>query len=116
MKRRDVQIRENSPLARIAAGRLGTDNVAMVIGHTIHLYGVSRSRFLARESWVCHELQHVAQYERHGIAGFVLRYLWESLRRGYHANRFEAEARAAESDRTLLDRYRIAARKDKEKD
>ncbi len=108
MIRRKVQIRENSRLARIAARQLGTRNVAMVVGSTIHLHGVNRAAFLARESWVCHELRHVAQYERYGLAGFLLRYLWESMRRGYHANRFEAEARAAESDRTLLDRYRIA--------
>ncbi len=39
-----------------------------------------------------HELAHVHQFER--IRNFPLRYLWESLRHGYHANRFEREADA----------------------
>lgn len=39
-----------------------------------------------------HELGHVHQFG--ASAGFPLRYVWESLRRGYGANRFEAEANA----------------------
>ena len=39
-----------------------------------------------------HELAHVRQFAR-GRA-FPLRYAWESLRRGYTNNRFEAEADA----------------------
>ena len=37
-----------------------------------------------------HEVAHVHQFQR--INGFPALYLWESLRRGYHANRFEVEA------------------------
>ena len=39
-----------------------------------------------------HELCHVRQFGR-GRA-FPFQYIWESLRRGYHQNRFEAEADA----------------------
>jgi len=39
-----------------------------------------------------HEVAHVHQFQR--ISVFPIRYLWESLRHGYHANRFELEADA----------------------
>jgi hypothetical protein len=39
-----------------------------------------------------HELRHVAQFE--SDRAFPLRYLWESLRRGYQSNRYEVDARA----------------------
>ena len=38
-----------------------------------------------------HEIRHVQQFQ--ASASFPLRYIWESLRRGYYANRFEADAR-----------------------
>jgi hypothetical protein len=38
-----------------------------------------------------HELRHVAQFE--SSRAFPIRYIGESLRRGYHANRYEVEAR-----------------------
>ena len=37
-----------------------------------------------------HELGHVRQFE--ASAAFPVRYLWESLRRGYEANPYEADA------------------------
>ena len=37
-----------------------------------------------------HELGHVRQFE--ASPTFPVRYLWESLRRGYSANRYEADA------------------------
>lgn len=39
-----------------------------------------------------HELRHVAQFE--SDRAFPIRYIWESLRRGYHENRYEIDARA----------------------
>ena len=39
-----------------------------------------------------HELRHVQQFE--ASAAFPVLYLWEWIRRGYFANRFEADARA----------------------
>lgn len=106
-ERNAVRIKENSLLARLAAWRMRTTNVAMVIGHTIHLHGVTRNEFLGRKSWLCHELRHVAQFEAFGTIGFLYRYLLETRRHGYRNNRFEVEARASENDDDLLLRYTI---------
>ena len=38
-----------------------------------------------------HELRHVHQFQ--ASLGFPIRYLWESIRRGYSRNRFEVDAR-----------------------
>lgn len=91
-----VHLREGSFLARIAAWKMGTSSVAMVLGRTIHLWGVSRAEFLADTAWVRHELMHVEQYRRYGTIGFLFRYTWESVRRGYRNNYLEVEARAVE--------------------
>lgn len=92
-----VNIKENSWLAKIAAKKLRSQAVAMVIGDTIHLYNTSKEEFLQNEKWVKHELCHIRQYRQHGIAGFLIKYLWESIKKGYHNNQFEVEARAAEN-------------------
>jgi hypothetical protein len=66
---------------------LGQRSVAAItVGSTV---------FLARRPapslhLLLHELGHVRQYRRDKT--FVIRYLWESLRRGYSRNRFELEA------------------------
>jgi hypothetical protein len=44
-----------------------------------------------------HEIRHVQQFQ--ASASFPVQYIWESLRRGYHANRFEADARRYASAR-----------------
>lgn len=97
-----VRIKENSRIARIAAWKLGTSTMAITLGSTIHLHNTSRADFLGNPSWVCHELAHVLQYRRYGFTGFLFRYLWESMRRGYYNNHWEAEAREKETDRSLL--------------
>lgn len=91
-----VNIRERSFFARLAAGKMGSKQMAMVFGRTIHLHGITSDEFLNHTSWVKHELCHVEQYKRFGFAGFLFRYLIESIRHGYHNNKFEVEARAAE--------------------
>jgi hypothetical protein len=89
-------IKENSFLAKIASKKLRAESVAMVLGKTIHLYGTTKENFLKDEKWVKHELCHIKQYEEHGIILFLIKYLWESLKVGYHNNKYEMEARAAE--------------------
>ena len=42
------------------------------------------------EALLLHELRHVHQFET--TPGFPVRYVWESLRRGYRAIRFEVDA------------------------
>jgi len=99
----NVKIKENSRIAKWAARRLGTRSMALTLGHTIHLHQATRQTFLQDHDWVCHELQHVTQFHRYGFLRFLVLYLWESIRRGYYNNRFEAEARAAAKNRQLLE-------------
>ena len=89
-------IKENSRLAAIAAKKLGTKSVAMVFGNTIHLHGAGKEEFLKDTRWVKHELCHLQQYRQHGYIGFIIKYLWQTIRKGYYNNQFEVAARAAE--------------------
>jgi hypothetical protein len=91
-------IKENSWIAKIAAWKLKSRSVAIVFGSTIHLHHCSAADFLKNERWLKHEQCHIRQYRQHGYLGFILKYLWESLRRGYYNNKFEVEARAAEQE------------------
>lgn len=99
-----VRIKENSYFARLAAWKLGASTMAITLGSTIHLHNTKREDFLSNQSWVCHELAHVRQFRHYGYYFFLLRYLWESFRKGYYNNRWEIEARAAEKDISLLER------------
>ena len=92
MLQNNFTIKENSWLAKIASLKLGTKSVAMVLGKTIHLHNTTKSAFLQDEKWVKHELCHIKQFKQHGYVGFIVKYLWESLRKGYYKNRFEVEA------------------------
>ena len=98
MANEQFTIKENSWLAKIAAKKIRTSAVAMVLGNTIHLYNTSKAEFLQNEKWVKHELCHIRQYRQHGFAVFIIKYLWESIQKGYYNNRFEVEARAAENE------------------
>jgi hypothetical protein len=102
-----VFIRERSWIAAIAAKKLGTEKLAIVIGDTIHLTRTSRSEFLADRRWVCHELKHIAQFRRYGFARFIILYLIESARNGYYNNRYEKEARAAEKDASIIQKVQF---------
>ena len=97
MNKPEFIIKENSWLAKIAAKKLKADSVAMVLGKTIHLHNTSKENFLSDERWVKHELCHIKQFKEHGYFMFVVKYLWESLRKGYNNNRFEVEASNAET-------------------
>jgi hypothetical protein len=90
------RIKENSLIAHIAARKLKTNQVAIVIGSTIHLWKTSRVEFLNNQRWLRHELCHLAQFKRHGFLRFIVLYVIESIRSGYFNNKFEVEARAAE--------------------
>ncbi len=94
---KELCIKENSWIAKLASKKLGSKNAAIVIGKTIHLYNVRREDFLADEEWVNHEICHIRQFEEHGFFPFILMYLWESIKYGYYRNKFEVEARNAEN-------------------
>ena len=89
------RIRENSWIAKIAARKLRSQRVAIVLGKTIHLFNTSTEEFLRDRKWVKHELCHIRQFKLYGYMGFIVRYLLESILHGYHDNKFEKEARAA---------------------
>ena len=97
MNNKNFIIKENSWLAKLAAIKLGTKAVAMVLGKTIHLYNTTEAEFLQDEKWVKHELCHIKQFKEHGYFLFLVKYIWESIKKGYYSNRFEVEARNAEN-------------------
>jgi Domain of unknown function (DUF4157) len=101
VKTTQVKIKENSWLAKLAAAKLKEKKVAIVFGNTIHLHNTTAQEFLQDKKWVKHELKHVEQYKRHGFAGFIGRYLVESVKKGYHNNKFEKEARECECEEEL---------------
>ena len=80
----------------MAAWKLDSDQIALVIGKTIYLHNVSRKEFLENQRWVKHELEHIRQYRRYGLISFIIRYLVESYKKGYSNNKYERQARAAE--------------------
>ena len=94
----DYFIKENSWIAKLAAKKLRSKQVAIVIGKTIHLHKTSKHDFLKDERWVKHEVCHVKQFQQNGFMVFILKYLWESIRHGYFNNKYEAEAREAENN------------------
>ncbi|RYE54735.1 MAG: DUF4157 domain-containing protein [Sphingobacteriales bacterium] len=91
-------IKENSWLAKIAAWKLGAHSVAFVLGSTIHLYKTGKEEFLNNKPWLLHELCHVRQFQQHGFFTFIIKYSWESLKKGYFNNKYEVEARHAETE------------------
>lgn len=105
MKKRQVHksggqvffIKENSFFARLAAFKLGGNRVAIVLGKTVHLWQATAEDFLKNERWLRHELAHIRQFKEYGFLRFIFLYLAESIRYGYRNNRFEKEARQAET-------------------
>ncbi len=93
-----LHIKENSWIAKLAAKKLKSKNVAIVIGGTIHLHNVTKHQFLQNEKWVKHETCHLHQFKKHGYFTFIVKYLLESVRHGYHDNKYEQEARRAEEE------------------
>ena len=98
----EVKIKENSWLAKIAAHRLDSESMAMVVGKTIHLHNSTRQEFLRNKRWVRHEVAHVKQYLRLGVIRFIFFYLLETFNKGYEFNSFEVDARKMEKDSTIL--------------
>ncbi len=93
----NVRIVEHSWVAKLAATKLNVRQVAMVLGNTIYLHNTSTEQFLHNQAWVKHEACHIRQFREHGYIAFLIKYLWESLLHGYHNNKYELEAREAET-------------------
>ena len=75
---------------------MNAPSVAIVFGLTIHLWNVDKDSFVQNQKWLMHDMEHVRQYQQVGVVRFLWQYLLESIRKGYHNNRFEVEARMAE--------------------
>ncbi|OSZ81808.1 hypothetical protein CAP35_00635 [Chitinophagaceae bacterium IBVUCB1] len=103
-----VRVIESAFVARIAAWWLKLPSAAIVFGSSIFIYGTSKVAFLQNTKWLRHELQHVVQYQRYGFSGFVGRYIIYHIRYGYINNPLEVEARAAETNESLHDRFQIS--------
>ncbi|RQO32376.1 DUF4157 domain-containing protein [Taibaiella sp. KBW10] len=100
-----IKIKENALLARLAAYNLKSSTMAITVGRTIYLHNATKKDLLSSERWLRHELKHVEQFLRYGFFWFLLLYTIESIRKGYYHNKFELEARAAETEITYLERY-----------
>ena len=96
MNQPNFNIKENSWIAQIAAWKLRSGSVAIVMGNTIHLHNTTREEFLSNERWLKHELCHIQQFQQYGYVSFIIKYLLESIRNGYYNNKYEVEARQAE--------------------
>ena len=85
---RELRYRRGGLPLRIGGLFLGQKTVAAItLGRTIFLAPKTR----LDPELLLHELRHVHQFAERKI--FPLHYIWESLRRGYHSNRFEVDAR-----------------------
>lgn len=74
---------------RVGGWALGQGSVlGITLGRTVFL----APNAPLNPALLLHELAHVHQFERD--RAFPIRYVVESLRRGYHANRYELEANA----------------------
>jgi len=102
-----VRVKEQSFVARLAAGKVGAKSVAIGFGETIFLYGASKQELLNNKQWLCHEIMHVLQYKREGFIRFLIKYVWLSLRFGYQNNPLELEAQQAANDKEILKRVVI---------
>ncbi len=110
MSVKSFTIKEDSFIAKLAAKKLRSKNVAIVLGSRIHLYGVTKGKFLSNQRWLRHELKHIEQYKRLGFFRFIVTYLWQTFKVGYYKCGLECEAREAEADETITKRFRYKAR------
>lgn len=94
-------------MARIAAFKLQSSNVAMVLGCNILLHNVTKKDFLKDTDWLCHELQHVKQWKHKGYAYFLANYLWLSIKYGYTKNPYEVEARKNACNLNILNEFEV---------
>jgi hypothetical protein len=91
----DVFIAPRDPAVAAEARKLGIG--AATEGGRTTGYGVELKPKYAASRWIlAHELTHVGQYERLGVAGFVHEYLTEVLMFGYARAPLEAAAHANE--------------------
>jgi hypothetical protein len=102
---RTVKLRRGGLMPRVGGWALGRATVdAITLRRTVFLAPHARTD----APLLLHELRHVQQFLESGT--FPLRYLWESLRHGYEANRFEQDARSYAARRLADERALTSAR------
>ncbi len=90
----ELRFRRGGLPLRIGGWLLGQAGVsAITLGRTIFLAPTTR----LDPELLLHEFRHVQQFRERKT--FPVRYIWESLRRGYYANRYEADARTYAASR-----------------
>ncbi len=89
-----LSLRRGGLPTRVAGWFLGQSSVAAITLRRTIFFGL-RTRLDA--PLLLHELRHAEQFRERG--SFPVHYIWESLRRGYHQNRYEVDARAYASRR-----------------
>jgi len=91
-----IKIVDNSRLAKIAGRWHGSEEkYAVTFGSTIFV-SCTKEDFFAEDWWVRHEMEHVKQYKKYGVPGFLKRYMLYSIFHRYVKNPFEKEALSAE--------------------
>jgi hypothetical protein len=86
---RAARFRRGGILVHIGGWCLGRPSVAgITLGRTVWV----AHDVVLDPDLLLHEVRHVHQFATLWL--FPVRYVWESLRRGYHRNRYEIDARA----------------------
>jgi hypothetical protein len=83
-----IHLRRGGLPPRIGGWALGRATVSAI---TLRRWVFLAPDVPAHPSLLLHELRHLEQFEASPL--FPFRYLWASLRHGYHDNPFEADAR-----------------------
>lgn len=83
-----IRLRRGGLLPRLGGWCLGQSCVS---GITFWRWVWLAPTAAATAELLLHELRHVHQFQ--ALRAFPLRYVWESLRRGYLMNRYEVDAR-----------------------
>ena len=82
-----VHLRRGGLPVRVAGWSLLQSSAAAI---TLWRFVFLGTNVRADAELLLHEFRHVQQFQASRV--FPLLYLWESLRRGYHGNRFELDA------------------------
>jgi hypothetical protein len=84
-----IQLRRGGLAPRVGGWFLGQSTVAAItLGDTV-FFGAHSA---LDAPLLLHEFRHAEQFRER--TSFPLHYIWESLRRGYHRNCFEVDARS----------------------
>ena len=83
-----LHVRRGGLPPRVGGWALGRATVAAI---TLRRWVFLAPGVAAQPPLLLHELRHLEQFEASPL--FPVRYLWASLRHGYHDNPFEADAR-----------------------